>query len=299
MCGIKPKFNKKIPEKAIAFFLPSSDDTFRAKHPKAYNALVVLGIVALGLPLFAYVIGISFLTQGRESGWLIVGFIGAFLIGIGLFNIVAAWIGQYLGHFVTAACFILGALMIGFTVLMLGNDTLYYGIDQKVVNYYFLTHLFLAFIFIFYVQFRSLMRLCFHGLMRKKNWKQAGFLKKMFYEPLRSAGLQEWVYWGNKIYLILYPALCICHLLAGWIKPLAVPFSILFAVLGLLSGVLCFMGSVLENRRMHGRSFVLYARKKDGHGVSSLMWLIWACFPIAAAYAQLDMAFGLNGIKVW
>lgn len=75
---------------------------------------MVLGIVALQAPFALY----GVLTGGEvETAWGIVGGVGAFIVGIGLFNIVAAALKQYLGHFVTLGCFLLGGLLMAAGVL--------------------------------------------------------------------------------------------------------------------------------------------------------------------------------------
>jgi hypothetical protein len=49
----------------------------------------------------------------------ILGLIGSFTVGIGLFNIVAAWIHQYLGHLLTAICLLGGTALTLFSMYLL------------------------------------------------------------------------------------------------------------------------------------------------------------------------------------
>lgn len=77
------------PKGASEFFLPSADDEFKSKHPVGYRFLVLLGATVLILPMMIYGIIVS-IHLGKESSiWLLLGGVGSFLIGIGLFNIVA------------------------------------------------------------------------------------------------------------------------------------------------------------------------------------------------------------------
>lgn len=152
---IKPKFNKNMPKNAKHYFNPASDDVFKAEHPNIYKILVACGITALMLPVFIYMAFILFIYPAPNSGWMLLGFAGAFIIGIGLFNIVAAWIGQYLGHLVSIICFAVGALMVLSSILLLYNHTLYDLFDQEMVTYYFINMLFMSLPIIFYVVFRS------------------------------------------------------------------------------------------------------------------------------------------------
>ena len=56
--------------------------------------------------------GEEYRLLGAEHDWrVVIGFAGGIVVGIGLFNIVAAWMHQYFGHVVTLLCFLLGAAM--------------------------------------------------------------------------------------------------------------------------------------------------------------------------------------------
>lgn len=108
----KPRWH--IPEGALGYFSPDYDEEFKQAHPRLYMLLVVLGIAALLAPFALY----GVLTGGEvETAWGIVGGVGAFIVGIGLFNIVAAALKQYLGHLVTLGCFLLGGLLMAAGVL--------------------------------------------------------------------------------------------------------------------------------------------------------------------------------------
>jgi hypothetical protein len=112
MSKITPKFNKSFPKGASNFFDASSDDIFKREHPIAYGFLVFFGITALMLPIVTYLVITLVLFPAPNSPLLLLGLIGAFIIGVGLFNIVAAWIHQYLGHIVTILAFVVGFVLI-------------------------------------------------------------------------------------------------------------------------------------------------------------------------------------------
>ena len=63
------------------------------------------------LPSIIYIAYCLFINPAPDEWWLILGVVGTFIIGVGLFNIVAAWIHQYLGHMLTLLC-LLGGLVI-------------------------------------------------------------------------------------------------------------------------------------------------------------------------------------------
>ena len=75
--------------------------------PIGYKFLLALGIVALVLPMYAFILCVG-LLKGEGNGWEVLGAIGGFIFGIGLFNFVAIIIKQYLGHWVSIICFLLG-----------------------------------------------------------------------------------------------------------------------------------------------------------------------------------------------
>lgn len=106
------------PEDSISYFSPSSDDDFKAEHPVGYFFLVILGLIALLTPCILYSIYAT-LIIGSESGWILLGWVGGFIIGIGLFNFVALIIKQYLGHLVSIISFVVGALLILISLLLI------------------------------------------------------------------------------------------------------------------------------------------------------------------------------------
>lgn len=98
--------NWTLPNDYKNYFYASSDDEFKAKHPIGYGFLVMLGIAALLLPAILFCI-----LVGTDSGWVMLGFAGGFVFGIGLFNFVAIIIKQYLGHLVSIVSFLIGGAM--------------------------------------------------------------------------------------------------------------------------------------------------------------------------------------------
>ena len=105
----KKKHNKSNwtpPKDYKDYFYASSDDEFKAKHPIGYAFLVILGISVLLLPAILFSI-----LVGTDSGWVMLGFAGGFVFGIGLFNFVAIIIKQYLGHWVSIISFFVGGVM--------------------------------------------------------------------------------------------------------------------------------------------------------------------------------------------
>lgn len=115
---VKPHFTKKAQKNKWEYFSAASDEDFKKMHPVGYKLLVLCGITALMLPQFIYLIYIE-VTKAPNEWPLMVGYVGTFIVGIGLFNIVAAWIHQYLGHLLTVSCFIIGAALIALSFHLL------------------------------------------------------------------------------------------------------------------------------------------------------------------------------------
>ncbi|MBQ7474863.1 MAG: hypothetical protein IJS78_02970 [Clostridia bacterium] len=92
------------------FFLASSDDEFKAAHPVGYFFLVLFGIIALFLPAVLFCVVVGYYC-GWENGWIMLGCVGGFVFGIGLFNYVAIIIKQFLGHWVSIISFLVGGLL--------------------------------------------------------------------------------------------------------------------------------------------------------------------------------------------
>lgn len=116
---IKPVFNRKLPKNAASFFSRDSDIRFQLEHPKAYPLLEFIGGTALLLPMLVLIAITQFVIPAPNSPWLMLGCLGSFVLGVGLFNIVAAWLHQYLGHAVTVSCLLTGAAMVAVSCLIL------------------------------------------------------------------------------------------------------------------------------------------------------------------------------------
>jgi len=116
---IKPVFNRSMPKHAASYLSMDSDERFKLEHPKAYPLLTFIGGTALLLPMLSFIAMTQFVFLAPNSPWLMLGCLGTFVFGIGLFNIVAAWLHQYLGHAVTVSCLLTGAAMVAVSCLIL------------------------------------------------------------------------------------------------------------------------------------------------------------------------------------
>lgn len=118
---VKPKFQKKVPQNKREYFSTESDESFKYLHPIGYKILCGIGIIALLLPMVIYITYTLAINPAPNEWTLILGQAGTFVIGIGLFNIVAAWIHQYLGHFLTFICIFGGGVLTALSLFLLYN----------------------------------------------------------------------------------------------------------------------------------------------------------------------------------
>ena len=116
---VKPHFTKKAPKNKWEYFSAASDEDFKRLHPVGYKWLCGIGITALMLPQIIYLAYCLFINPAPDEWTLMLGYVGTFIVGIGLFNIVAGWIHQYLGHMLTAVCLLGGTALTLFSMYLL------------------------------------------------------------------------------------------------------------------------------------------------------------------------------------
>lgn len=115
---VRPVFTKKSPKNKWEYFSRSADEDFKLLHPVLYPVIATIGCASFILPVIIYYICVLAFSLPNE--WPVIsGMVGVFIFGIGLFNIVAAWMHQYLGHLLTAVCLIGGALITAVSMLLL------------------------------------------------------------------------------------------------------------------------------------------------------------------------------------
>ena len=98
---LKPQFNRRCPENWRDFLRSDSDDQFKKEHPVAYPIFIALGLVILLAPMALFLLYLDALPGEPSLASVLLGFVGGGCLGVGLFNILAAFLGQYLGHKVT------------------------------------------------------------------------------------------------------------------------------------------------------------------------------------------------------
>ncbi len=298
---IKPKFNRKMPQNAAYFFSAESDEAFKKAHPIGYGILVAVGIAALLFPM-ALLCMAMIVFDFPNSAWIVLGFIGAFIMGIGLFNIVAAWIGQYLGHFVTAAAIILGTVLIGISILLVFASESASGEARSMTTHYFVMLMLNAIAVIMYTVARGgfLCWLKLNGVVKKDySYNMKGsFVKYLWYEPIAAKHDLGLFYKINKFYTVLLGIIIVGRIALGWIRVMTIPLCALSIIAYLMTaGMLAF---ALTNRNIyeHGSPIVLFAMGKDKSIESSLFDIALIAFALGLLYAELMGTAQLWGMEL-
>lgn len=115
---VRPRYSEYAPKNSWQYFSPNADDNFKAMHPVAYGWLRALGVVVLLLPMIVYLVFGLLNPHVFNSGFVMLGYAGSIMIGIGLFNVTAAFVHQYLGHKMTIICLGGGGFLILLTYLI-------------------------------------------------------------------------------------------------------------------------------------------------------------------------------------
>ena len=217
---------------------------------------------------------------------------GCFIVGIGLFNIVAAWIGQYLGHWVTLGCLLLGGALIAISCTIIYTPSIYVLFDEDVTSYYFMSLLFFTLPPIFYIMFRFAIN---SWLKRKRIGKSS--LKKLkqgkrnywWYEAIHAEYNMGLLYHLNKFLTIFYPVSLSLTIFLGWLPPIAPLISGIYALISLTIAAMSLFSSIQNNLDKYGVPIVILRQGKNKEIDSIIFDITLAAFPLAAAYVQFMM----------
>ena len=298
----KPKFNKKAPKHWLRFFSAKSDGAFKRAHPIGYWVLVIVGIIAFVLPMILYNIIVIDLWDAPNSAWIVLGLLGCLVMGVGLFNIVAAWIGQYLGHAVTWITLLGGAVLVGASILLMFNRKLYEMIDQEMLGFCVATVMFLLILLIPYVGFRYAIDfwLTHTKKFRRRDMNQMKKGKRNYwwYEEIHRNHGMGMLYHLNKTFTISYLLALMMTIVFGFFRVMSIPICVLSMIAYLSMTVMKVFTNVQNNIEEHGKIFVLL--KKNSMGKVDSIWfdLLSVALILVIAYAHLIVTFNLWGISL-
>lgn len=98
-----------------SIFTRESDYEFKTHHPILYKFVVLLGLLALFVPMFGYLV-IASLFVSQSDYWMLLGLAGSFVFGVGLFNFVAIIMKQYLGLKLSIVTFTIGLALMAISI---------------------------------------------------------------------------------------------------------------------------------------------------------------------------------------
>lgn len=297
-----PKFNKKPPKSFPEFFTPGSDEAYKAQHPVRYAVLVGIGIAVLILPMPVYMILNTIVFSAQNSGWLFLGGAGSFVVGIGLFNIVAAWIGQYLGHRVTFGCFGFGAVLIAVSEVLMFCPGLKKLYREELISYFFLTVFFLFVSLFGYLRFRFSLDA---WLLQKSGLRERDFrkLKKgkrnfLWYEAVNREYPFGALYAANKLFTLLFIAAVVLCLPCIWFRGISAPLGVCLPVMYVLLCGMTVFSDIRGDIETYGKPLILFARAPNGGIDSSLFTLIGILFFLSAGYVHMQATAELWNIQL-
>lgn len=174
---------------------------------------------ALILPLALYIVATVWLYPSPNSGFLVLGYVGCFVVGLGLVNIVGLLDEMYLGHVVSTILLSLGIGLVAASSAIIYVPQLYSQINEEHVTFYFVIWTMLALSAIYYGFFRGAVQLYLldKGLSKthvKKSKK--GSRNYWWYEELNQQIGLSWIYHVNKTFTLLFLGTIVFQICLGW-----------------------------------------------------------------------------------
>ncbi len=236
--------------------------SFRKAHPFLF-ALASFGqIILLLLPPALWLAVTLFIFPTENSGLLIVGGAGAFLIGVGLLNLTMRCFGkfQYLGC-LTVLCLAVGGMLTALTSLILYTPEIYARFDESMISGYVLSIIAIMWYAIAYgLVFRSGVQnyLRSRGVSKSriKKLKKGGLRNYWWYADLHEELGLGAAYWMNILFTVLFFAASMMTVFFGWLRNFRpVTGGLLFA-----AGVMCIvlMCWTLARGRKEGSGFIAW-----------------------------------------
>jgi hypothetical protein len=92
-------------------FKPTKEEYFKTKHPVAISSMLV--------PMLLYYLIITFGGADRYNWWIMVGFVGCLILGVGLGYAFAVKVKIYPKILLPILCLLLGAALIAVSLFIL------------------------------------------------------------------------------------------------------------------------------------------------------------------------------------
>ncbi len=297
--SVYPRFTKSAPKNMWGFFLPNSDDDFKAIHPVKYRWIVAWGLASFFTPMIAFVL-FTAINEPPGFAWMFLGVLGCFVLGIGLFNIPAAFVHQYLGHRVTIGGIGIGLAMILISFPLMYNKTLVGFFDHEMMLFSIVSLLLLLLSLVAYAGFRVSVDSWLRSV-KKVNQKHMKVLKKGYknywwYEALHEEYGMGAIYHLNKLYTILVVLSVLLTLMLGFFRSTASVICFVNVSVHILDMGIFMFTQIHDSIEKYGRWPVLWRRDENRHVDSVFIDIAHIAFLLQISYFQLELAAGMGVI---
>lgn len=181
--------------------------------------IAFIKFLALILPLVLYIVAIVWLYPAPNSGFLVLGYVGCFVLGLGLVNIVSLLDEMSLGNTVSAILLLLGAGLVTISSVIIYVPQFYSQINEQYITFYFVIWTMLVLSVIYYGFFRGAVGLYLEDKgLSKSHVKKAkkGWRNYWWYEELNQQIGLSWIYFVNKTYTLLFLCTIVLQICLGW-----------------------------------------------------------------------------------
>ncbi len=208
------------------------------KHSHHIGLISFAKFMALMFPPILYLVFILLIYPAPNSGFIALGVLGSFIIGLGLLNVCGLLDGMYLGNVVTIVVILPGTLFVSVSSLIMYTP-IYSQLKEEYIAFYFIVWSLLFVCGIYYCFFRHAVKLYLQGMgFSKSKIKEALRGKRNFwwYESLYLSINDKWIYWLNKTFTLVFLPTVILHILLGWWKwmfPVITGLTVLLLIMNL------------------------------------------------------------------
>lgn len=259
-------YNKFLLKNIPLYLLPLTRKVSGASVAKTTPWLIASVCICLLLPMAVYAVSM-FLLDAPNSGWLLLGMAGSFLLGVGLCNIVASLFGEYLGHILTVICLASGGSMTAASLFLLFHPTGKNIFNEEAVTYLVFCFMFLIVCAFVYWTFR---RTVAEWLKIKKglNMTQQKKLKKGVFNFLWYLAIQKevglgWLFFLNLVFTLAFTGAFALSLLTLAFHSLAAVNSLFLTVTYISIAVMYMFYRIQENLKNHKTPIVLLRENPD------------------------------------
>lgn len=268
------------------------------ENTNGWRLKIFLRILCGIFPPLVFIVMTTFVCPAPNSGFLLIGYLGAFLLGIALFALLGLSRKDHSSvHYVMTGIFVAGIVLICISLILLYIPSVHLLFQEEFVDFYFAHWVFMTIPAIWYAIFRIAL---FNSFRREK--KSRTFLKKSmkgiknywWYEQLNSEHGLGWIYHMNKCFTIMFATSLGLHFIIGWCRAFSALIATIFAISCIPCSAMWVFSSMQISQDEFGNKIVLFApyikgKTKKWYGYSSFLHIGGAIFPLLVAYASFKL----------